>query len=568
MRSLLLLLFAAPAAAQSEAWTVHGDAAGDGFGFALEAAGDWDSDGVIDLLVGSPGVDVGGPDVGRITLLSGATSATLFEVDGQDTGDRAGRAAACLGDVNNDGVGDFAYGAPTRSVSGPQTGGAFVVSGSDGSILHAWEGTTPYGVFGFSVANAGDLDGDGRDDLLVGAPNEDPAGPDSGAAYAFSTQTSGVIHYLAGANPGDHFGAMVLSVDDTNLDGIGDFLVGSPDETSGGAASAGSARLYSGADAASLGAWFGSNPDARFGAAACALGDWNADGRSDFAVGAPGDTAAGPSSGRVELRSGAGGALFLAVSGAPGSSFGASIAALGDTDSDGLGDLLVGAPTAGLGGEVLLISGADGVTLVTTQASQPGAQLGHVIAPLVTGGAPEWAASAPLGDLGPSIDHGSVTLFSDSVQLGEIFCAGDGTAAVCPCGNIGPPDHGCANGDGTGAHLRGSGSASVQGTDLAFTASSVPQGQPALLYTGVNRIQSGQGVAFGDGLRCTGGAVVRLGVDFADANGEATWGAPFSNAPWTAGTARHFQAWYRNNPTPACGTGFNFSNGLTIVFTP
>ena len=183
-------------------------------------------------------------------------------------------------------------------------------------------------------------------------------------------------------------------------------------------------------------------------------------------------------------------------------------------------------------------------------------------------GAPEWASAAPLGDLGPSVDHGAVTLYSDSIQLGEIFCAGDGTAAPCPCGNLGPSDHGCANGDGTGAHLRGSGSSSVQSADLAFTATSLPQGQPALLYTGVNRIQSGQGVAFGDGLRCTGGAVVRLGVQFTDTLGGASWGPLFSNAPWTAGTARHFQAWYRNNPVSACGSGFNFSNGYTIAFTP
>ena len=180
MRSLLVFLLVAPASAQAPAWTVHGDTAGDGFGFALSAAGDWDSDGVVDLLVGAPGVDAVGPDSGRVTLLSGETSAVLFQVDGQATGDRAGRAVAALGDVNSDGVGDFAYGAPTRSFNGPLTGGAFVVSGADGSILHSWEGSTPFGVFGFSVASAGDLDGDGLQDLLVGAPNEDPAGPDSG----------------------------------------------------------------------------------------------------------------------------------------------------------------------------------------------------------------------------------------------------------------------------------------------------------------------------------------------------------------------------------------------------
>jgi hypothetical protein len=129
-------------------------------------------------------------------------------------------------------------------------------------------------------------------------------------------------------------------------------------------------------------------------------------------------------------------------------------------------------------------------------------------------------------------------------------------------------DHGCANGDGTGAHLRGSGSASVQSDSLSFRATSLPVGQPALLYTGVNRIQAGQGLGFGDGLRCTGGAVVRLGVRTPDASGAADWSAPFSNAPWSAGATRHFQVWYRNNPVPACGGGFNLSNGYSIDFTP
>jgi len=568
MRKLLILLLAAPAAAQAPAWTVHGTAAGDGFGFALSAARDWDADGVVDLLVGAPGVDSAGPDSGRVTLLSGRTSAVLFQVNGQSTGERAGRAVTALGDVNSDGIGDFAYGAPTRSVTGPQTGGAFVVSGADGSILHSWEGSTPFGIFGFSVASAGDLDGDGGEDLLVGAPNEDPAGPDSGAAYVFSTQTGGVLHFLSGANPGDHFGSMVLSVGDTNTDGVSDFIVGSPDEFSGGAVGAGGARLYSGLDASTLGAWFGGSQDARFGSAACALSDWDADGRNDFAIGAPGDATSGPLGGRVELRSGAGGGLFLAVNGAPGAEFGASLAVMGDTNSDGTPDFIVGAPSGGPGGEVLLISGIDGATLSTTQATEPSAQLGSSLAPLSATSAPEWAAAAPLGDQGASVDHGAVTVYSNSIHLGEVFCAGDGSAAPCPCGNTGPADHGCANGDGTGAHLRGSGSTSVQSDSLNFSATSLPIGQPALLYTGVNRIQAGQGVAFGDGLRCTGGAVFRLGARFADAEGVATWGSPLSNTPWGAGTVRHFQVWYRNNPVPACGNGFNLSNGYTIDFTP
>ena len=576
MKLLLALLLATPAAAQSEAWTVLGANQGDHLGHALASAGDRDADGVNDLLVGSPESDLAGPASGQVTLLSGASGAILLQLSGLSTGDRAGRSVAALGDINGDGIPDLAYGAPTRSVSGPQMGAVYVASGSDGSQLLSYEGSTPYGVFGYAIANAGDLDGDGRDDLLIGAPNEDPNGQDSGAVYAFSTgsQNGSAIHILHGANPGDRFGSMVLSVGDTNSDGIPDFLVGSPDETAAGATTAGGARLYSGADMSPLGAWFGSSANARFGSAACALGDWNSDGHADFAIGAPGgqDPSTGTTTpGRVELRSGADGSLFLSVDGPPDSSFGTSLDACGDVDSDGLGDLLVGAPGAGFGGEVLTLSGLDGATLATTTATQANAQHGHALASLSSPshiGAPEWAASAPLQDSTTGADHGAVTLYSDSIQLGSVFCAGDGSATPCPCGNVGAPNHGCANAGGPGAHLRATGSTSTANSALVFLATDLSAGEPTLLYTGINRIQAGMGFTFGDGLRCAGGAVYRLGVRFADSNGSASWGPTYPNAPWSAGTERHFQAWYRNNLSPACGTGFNLSNGYTILFTP
>jgi hypothetical protein len=572
-RALSALLLMQPALAQAPAWTTYGESAGDNFGFSMVTADDWNSDGVADLLVGSPGVDGVGPDTGRISLFSGATGAELFEVDGLNGGDRAGRSVASLGDVNGDGVGDFAYGAPTRSVSGPQAGGVFLISGADGAVISSWEGTTPYGIFGFSVANAGDLDNDGLNDLLVGAPNEDPSGPDSGAVYAFSTGSFNPLHTLSGANPGDKFGATLISVGDTDLDAIPDFLVGSPDETSGGIIAAGSARLYSGADASSLGAWFGLNAGARYGAALSPIGDRDSDGCADFAIGAPGDVSGGgPACGRVELRSGLNGGLFLAINGAPTTALGASLSALGDLNSDGVCDLLVGAPDAPIGGAVLLFSGLDAALLDVIQASsEPNSQFGLAIAslnPPDAAGPPQWAASSPLKDLNTSNDHGALSLYSDQLQPGEVFCSGDGSAAPCPCGNTGPEDHGCANGDGTAAHLRATGSSSISNNDLSFLADALPPGQPALLYTGINRIQSGQGVGFGDGLRCTGGAVFRLGVRFADPVGDAEWSAPFVSTPWSAGTTRHFQAWYRNTPSPACGSGYNLSNGYSVSFTP
>ncbi len=574
MRCLLPLLLANPGLAQGQSWTVYGESAGDSLGYSLAVTGDWDSDGIVDLIVGAPNYDDAGPDTGRVMIRSAKTGETLLGVNGELTGDRAGRSVAALGDVDADGVMDFAYGAPTRSVGGTQSGGAVVISGSDGSVIRSWEGATPFGVFGFSLANAGDLDGDGRDDLWVGAPNEDPNGPDSGAAYAYSTGSGGILRVLSGANPGDKFGFNLCSIGDANQDGVPDLLVGSPDESVNGLAAAGSARLYSGADGAFLGAWFGVNADERYGTALCAIGDRDGDGRADFAVGAPGSVSCqtGLNCGRVELRSGATGGLFLGIDGGPEVSLGGSLTALGDVDADGFCDLLVGAPECLTGGAVLLFSGQSGALLgVRQQEAEQNASFGYAVASLSgagTSGPPQWAASAPFRDLGGSNDRGSLTVYSDSIQLGEVFCAGDGTAAACPCGNTGQADHGCANSDGSSAHLRARGSSSVLADSLTFEASGIPTGQPALLYTGVNKIQSGQGFTFGDGLRCAGGAVFRLGVQFGGLAGEALWVSPFPSTPWTSGTTRHFQVWYRNNPVTACGGGFNLTNGYSLVFTP
>ena len=562
---------------QSQAWTVLGTDQGDNFGHSIVSTGDRDGDGITDLLVGSPESDPVGPASGQVTLLSGATGAVLLQVPGLATGDRAGRSVAALGDINADSIPDLAFGAPTRSTAGPQMGAAFVVSGADGSILLTYEGATPYGVFGLAIANAGDLDGDGRDDLLIGAPNEDPNGADSGAVYILSTasQNGPAIHTLSGANPGDRFGSMLLSVGDTNNDGTPDFLVGSPDETASGATSAGAARLYSGADMSPLGAWFGSSAHARFGAAACALGDWNSDGRADFAIGAPGaqdpNTGSSPP-GRVELRSGANGNLLLAIDGPAEDDFGSSLAACGDANSDGTPDLLVGAPTAGTGGEVLTISGLDGTILSTTTSAQPNARQGHALASLSAPsdtGTPDWTACAPLQDSASGADHGAVTLFSDSIQLGATFCAGDGSAAPCPCGNTGDSGSGCANGSGLGGRLRTSGSASLAADILVLEGSQLIGNQPGLYFQGNNAVNSGSGNQFGDGLRCAGGGVIRLQVRFASSTGTSSTNISIATkGGCAAGDLKRYQLWYRDPISTPCGTAFNLSNGVEITWVP
>jgi len=150
-------------------------------------------------------------------------------------------------------------------------------------------------------------------------------------------------------------------------------------------------------------------------------------------------------------------------------------------------------------------------------------------------------------------------------SVGIAICFGDGSGTSCPCGNTGPPGGGCANSTGSGAVLGASGSAVAADNDLTFAASLLIPGQPVLLFVGNAAINGGNGIPFGDGLRCAGQNVVRLGVRVPDANGDASWG-PTHPVSWNAGDTRHFQAWYRDPFGGPCGNGFNLSNALTVTF--
>lgn len=147
------------------------------------------------------------------------------------------------------------------------------------------------------------------------------------------------------------------------------------------------------------------------------------------------------------------------------------------------------------------------------------------------------------------------------------YCFGDGSGNTCPCGNSGGAGEGCANSTGSGATLAASGSNSALADDLVFDAANLLPSQPALLFCGNNAVAGGAGVAFGDGLRCAGGGVRRLGVRFPSGLGQASWGPGLGAAGgWTAGDVRYFQAWYRNPSGSPCGTNFNLSHGVEVVF--
>ena len=172
-------------------------------------------------------------------VYSGATGELLHTIGGGFTPANFGGKIADAGDVNADGHDDFIVGAVNASTSLSNVGSAYVYSGADGSLLHTLSGTAPGDSFGSGVAGAGDIDGDGYDDLLVGAYGVDSSGDNRGAVYLYSGKTGERMETFFGANSGDRFGNNLASI------GFGDAsFVAAALNASPGCAGSGDAFIY------------------------------------------------------------------------------------------------------------------------------------------------------------------------------------------------------------------------------------------------------------------------------------------------------------------------------------
>jgi|GEM_PF-3332790 len=149
------------------------------------------------------------------------------------------------------------------------------------------------------------------------------------------------------------------------------------------------------------------------------------------------------------------------------------------------------------------------------------------------------------------------------------FCNGLTGGTGCPCGNVGSSSTGCGNSVGSGAKLLAMGTSELSNGDLGFIGEGLVPGQASILFQGENALGGGDGLLFGDGLRCAGFNVKRLGVRVPDASGSATWTALTSGTNiWSPGDVRHFQLWYADAAGTPCGGGFNTSNALEVSFYP
>ncbi len=175
------------------------------------------------------------------------------------------------------------------------------------------------------------------------------------------------------------------------------------------------------------------------------------------------------------------------------------------------------------------------------------------------------ATNFDIADLGPGFD---VYLVSPSGggNTGTVFCTSSDSIG-CPCANPGGADEGCANGTGLGALLSGSGIASAGASTLVLSGDQLIPSQPGLYFQGNNQVAGGQGIQFGDGLRCAGGGVIRLQVRFSSAAGQSETSIDLGAAGGvSAGDIRRYQVWYRDPAGSPCGALFNLSNGLEIVW--
>ncbi len=369
---------------------VDADQANAGVGISVAAAGDVNGDGYADVIVGAPGYDNGQTDEGAAFVFFGGAGAFNTSLDGQiesnQAGARLGGSVAGAADVNADGYADVIVGALLYGNGEANEGAAFVYFGGAGvfnTVADAVLESNQVGaLFGASVAGAGDVNGDGFADVIVGAYLYDNGQTDEGAAFVYfggaGSFNSTADAQLEVNDGGANLGLSVAGGGDVNGDGYADVIVGAP---AFGPFDEGAAFVYfggAGSFDASFDAQLNSfqvSPAMAFSVAAA--GDVNGDGFADLIVGAPLYDNGQTDEGAAFIYFGGAGAFNLGAdaqleSNQLSAGLGWTVAAAGDVNGDGFADVIVAAPFFDNGevdeGVALLYFGAAGSFDTTADA--------------------------------------------------------------------------------------------------------------------------------------------------------------------------------------------------------
>ncbi len=557
------LLMAAPTAfGQSLLLDLVGNDALDQYGTSSIAIDDINGDGVPDLAIGAPTAGLGG----EVYVTSGADGALIrtLVAPGQlqppDSETYYGFCLSALGDQDGDGIGEIAIGIPGQQLfTGERNGAVQVVSGATGAAILLAVGVNSGASFGAGIANGGDVDGDGFDDLWVGAPNAFIQGQRRGIATLLSVATASYLQTISGPSDRSSFGDTIAVLPDVDGDGEDDLVVTAPGDSDPGGLTAGSVSTFSGATGALLFRIYGTTTTRFSNVHVAAVPDTNGDGISDIAIGARRGFVAGSENGIVRLISGSDGSLIRNVLGQnAGAEFGHFVAGIDDLDGDGAGELLVGEPFFGGGltsiGAFHVISGGTGQTLHRRTGNEPGAFLGLRVANLgdLDGdGTPEYAAS--------SYTRNGMTNGALSIYLGA------DAPVIRQCQNAIP------NSTGQVSVMGFEGTSRVAFNRATLRTDRLPPGVFGLYITSrVYQILPIPGGTFAQ--LCIGGDLGRINqVLQASPSGSFSLDIDLTALPTTnafvaatPGETWHFQAWHRDTPSGA-SWGFNLSDTVGIL---